>query len=212
MCECVYVHTCECEHKQAGVPNVWIYGICMEAVWVCVVVTRRLGSSTSASQTAEEMPLILLHPSLSWVSTCSKPFSAFCKYHNSPLSLPETAFFVSLFLPQTVCGHVEFCKSASAFLQHLTPPHMLMNISLSFFFFSAHSPVHHSFYSSCVAPSPLLGLPTLVFTCLLDLMGALCKQDICSFQHSLRKLHSNTARVTLLRHKVLNTVLDQFYI
>lgn len=180
---------------------------------VCVVVTRRLGSSTSASQTAEEMPFILLHPSLSWVSTCSKPFSAFCKYHNSPPSLPETAFFVSSFLLQTVCGHVEFCKSVPFFLQHFTLPHMPMNISLSLFsFFFAHSPVHQLFYTSSVAPSLPLGLLTLVFTCLLDLMGALCKQDICSFQHSLWKLHSNTAHVTPLRHKVLNTVLDQFYI
>lgn len=28
----LYVHTCKCERRQAGVPNVWIYGNCMKAV------------------------------------------------------------------------------------------------------------------------------------------------------------------------------------
>lgn len=38
MSVCLYLHTCKCERKPAAVPNVWIYGICMEAVRVCVCV------------------------------------------------------------------------------------------------------------------------------------------------------------------------------
>lgn len=73
---------------------------------------------------------------------------------------------------------------------------MLINSPLFVFknlFFFAHSTIYQLFYSSSVALFLLLGLPTLVFTCLLDLMGPTCKQDICSSQHSLRKLHSNTS-------------------
>lgn len=86
------------------------------------------------------------------------------------------------------------CRVFSFYYFIFTSLQMLIN---RHFFSSSHL---WSVVPSIIRHSLPRSLLTHVCTCLLDPAVTLRKQDVCSFQHSLKKLHYGTGNVTLLHH------------
>lgn len=135
---------------QAGVPNVWIYAICMKAVRVCCGTRRLAHQRLGVWQQKKCCSYRFIPP---WAEFQPAP-NHFLHSANSttihPLCPKQLSLSRHLYFRQSVV------KCFTMMSLSCTLPHML--IDSAFFVFNL-SPIYQLFYSSSVTHSPLLPPP-----------------------------------------------------